>query len=841
MSNAAQVDRGGDRRKWITGLVAGALTLTAITIALAFWWSGARQDKPLTLPQTLPADIHQQLSGYSFTRSEKGRQIFTVHAARTVAFKEGGTTVLQDVFVEVFGRTGSRHDVLRARQCDYNAQSGDLLCPGTVEIELNAQTNLSPEASLRGRQPVYLETSQVSFQQQGLIVATDEPVKFRTGLATGSAQGLIYATKEGWLELKKDVRAELAPTPEGRAADPVQLHEGEAKSKIKNQKSKIKNDLRPPMRLSASRLRYESPRRQSGEVVLGGPLEIAQGTRRVVAGRGTVFLDDQNRVTSAVLEGGARAFDSSEAGALEGAAQRVLGDFDPASGELRNVLAEGNVEGESRRGGRRGTVSRVGAQQFEITFWKGGVSTPPPHRQPESGSASGDVRLTFVSSAAAGSDSPRRAAADNLSTERKNLTASQVRFTFRPEGWNLQEAQTVGPGQLVLDPPGPTVGERVITAGQLLMAFDTQGRPETLRGLSHTRAVFQPPLHAPVGSLPQESSSDNLEATFDPATQALRTVEQVGDYQFREGDRQARAEQAQYSSESEVLTLTGHPLIWDANTRIGAERIVLNIPAGWAEGLGKVQSTHFEGVDHTVLPGGAGLGTALGDHKGRPYERPRNAGPSQTTNVLADRMLAERRSQFVHYEGHVRAWHGQDVVESSSLDVYRKEQRVSSGSSVLTSHLQPAFRVQAGASRTAAKPATRPVTIRADRLEGFEQGRKASYRGNVQLQTENTTLKADRVDLYFSTTANLEASEVERAVADGHVTVVEPTRHASGEHAEYYAAPGKILVTGGPPALYDTEKGFTTGQRLTFFIHDDRLLVDGGNESPALSQHRISQ
>ena len=134
-----------------------------------------------------------------------------------------------------------------------------------------------------------------------------------------------------------------------------------------------------------------------------------------------------------------------------------------------------------------------------------------------------------------------------------------------------------------------------------------------------------------------------------------------------------------------------------------------------------------------------------------------------------------------------------------------------------------------------------PVTIRAEGLEYFDEGRKASYRGNVQLETENTSLRSDRLDVFFSAKGSPGASEVERAVAEGHVTVVQPTRRVTGERAEYFAAPGKILVTGGPPALYDAEKGFTTGQRLTFFIHDDRIFLDGGEESPTLSRHRIPQ
>ena len=102
-------------------------------------------------------------------------------------------------------------------------------------------------------------------------------------------------------------------------------------------------------------------------------------------------------------------------------------------------------------------------------------------------------------------------------------------------------------------------------------------------------------------------------------------------------------------------------------------------------------------------------------------------------------------------------------------------------------------------------------------------------------------MEAERLDVYFAAAPSAEESEVERAVAEGRVTVVQPGRRAAGEHGEYFAREGRIVLTGGPPSVYDAEKGFTTGRRLTFYIHDDRLQVDGGDKSPTLSRHRIAQ
>lgn len=771
---ATPVTQVARRRKLVVRIVSGALAATLLTVGLTYWWSRRRADKPGRVPQVLPTNVNQRLSGYSFTRSDEGRQIFTVHAARTVAFKQGGTTVLEDVFVEVFGRTGNRRDVLRTRRCDYNAQSGDLYSAGKVDIELNV--GLPGAASGRGERPrVQLETSRLSFRQQGSLVVSDMPVHFRIGLISGSAEGMAYATKQGWLELKKDISAQMLL----RSAA----------------------EMQDPLHLTASRVLYD---KEKGEIVLAGPVEFSQGTRRVQAQRGTVTLDDQNRITQALLEGDVRAADSAEQAQMEGNARRVRGDFDLLSGQLRLISAEGNVRLESRR---PESISHLEAQRVEVSF-------AGTHPEAQKGSASGSVRLTIASLPAAGG----APSASSGAAEKKDLTASRVQFVFQSPGQSLQQAETVGPGKLVLVPTDPRVGKRIITAGQLLMDFDTRGRLETLRGVSGTRIVFQPPSNAPRGSLAQESSAQRLEALFDPATQTLRGAQQVGAFKFRDGDRQATAEQAYYLAASDTLTLTGQPRTWDLETRTRAERIVLDLRTETAEGIGKVQSTH--------------LGSAS------PAAGAKRSGP---TNVLAQRVVAERRSQFVHYEGSVRAWHGTDVVESSSLDVYRTQRRLSSGRQVRTSHLQPASLVRESAAAPAGKPETRPVAIRADRLEYFDEGRKASYRGNVRLQTENTSMEAERLDVYFSATPDAEESEMERAVAEGRVTVVQPGRRAAGEHGEYFAREGKIVLTGGPPSVYDAEKGFTTGRRLTFYIHDDRLQVDGGDKSPSLSRHRIAQ
>ena len=765
------------RKKLVTTLVAAGLLVTVLSVAVAYWRGRAGREKGnMPVPQALPTDVHQQLSGYSFTRSEGGRQVFTIRASKLAA-KEGGKSILEDVVLELFGRSGSRRDVLRTERCEFDSQSGDVVSSGPVHIELNAQAAVLPGAGLRGQKRVELETSRIIYRQKSSLVETDEPVKFQIGPLTGSARGLSYATQAGLVELRKDIVIELPP----RLGAGPQI----------------------PTRLNAGRLRYD---KESGTVTLAGSLEIFQGDRRLEAQQGTVSLNSENRVTHVILEAGVHGLDTSAGAVIEISARRLEGVLDPVHGQLKSIVAEGGSRVESRQ---KGGTTRLTAQRVDLVF-------EGLHPQPKGGSAKGDVELVADASGpagAAGGSAGLTGRADH-----RSLSAGQVDFTFRAGGRSLKNAQTVGPGKLVLSSADAKGGARTITAGQFQMEFDNRSRLETLLGLARTRILFEPSPQAPPGTLPQETTAERLEAKFDPALETPRSMIQKGDFHFREGDRQALADQATYLDQTQVMTLTGHPQAWDSDTKMKAEQILIDLRGDTAEGVGKVESSYMGGTTGT----GGGRGVA-------------------PTNVLAERVKVQWKNQILHYEGQVRAWRGQDVVESPSLDVYRAERRLRSGYKVLSSHLQPASKVPGKAAAAGSKQETRPVTVRADRLEYFDSERRARYQGNVELLTEGTTLKADRLDIYFSSGKNGEPGEVDHAVAEGKVQVVQPGRRATGEHAEYFAAPGKIIVTGGPPVLYDKEKGLTTGQRLTFFLHDDSLSVDGGDASPTLTKHRVER
>jgi lipopolysaccharide export system protein LptA len=83
--------------------------------------------------------------------------------------------------------------------------------------------------------------------------------------------------------------------------------------------------------------------------------------------------------------------------------------------------------------------------------------------------------------------------------------------------------------------------------------------------------------------------------------------------------------------------------------------------------------------------------------------------------------------------------------------------------------------------------------------------------------------------------------QLDRIVAEGKVVIQEPSRRAQGDKLVYTAAEDKFVLTGNSPSIFDAEHGKTTGDSLTFYKHDDRVLVEGRDTSPTVTQTRVAR
>lgn len=115
-----------------------------------------------------------------------------------------------------------------------------------------------------------------------------------------------------------------------------------------------------------------------------------------------------------------------------------------------------------------------------------------------------------------------------------------------------------------------------------------------------------------------------------------------------------------------------------------------------------------------------------------------------------------------------------------------------------------------------------PVEVTADRLEASEETGTLVFIGNAEAQQGDVTIYADRLTVHFVEGQQ----EVDKVVAEGKVRIIQLTRVATGERADFYRSDGRVVLSGQPKV---TENGsFIEGYEITFFLNEKRSVATGG-------------
>ena len=145
-----------------------------------------------------------------------------------------------------------------------------------------------------------------------------------------------------------------------------------------------------------------------------------------------------------------------------------------------------------------------------------------------------------------------------------------------------------------------------------------------------------------------------------------------------------------------------------------------------------------------------------------------------------------------------------------------------------------------------------------------ENEHQAALEQNARVVSVDGSMRADHMDLFFvqSTTpsgssnpapasaksgvgtglgADFASQQLQRAQGVGAVRVENGDKVGTGEHADYWAPENKFVLTGGKPTLIDQSGNSTAGRQLTFFLADDKILVDSEEGSRTLSLHRVEK
>src|SRR6267378_3731428 len=193
-------------RRW---LVWSAVLLSAVVAGMYFLARPHRRNVLNEVPGKMGYGVKQTASGFQFSKSERGRTLFTVQAKEVKQFELNGRAELHQVNIILYGRDASRFDQISGNDFLYDPKSGDITAKGEVQIDLEANpagaTSPDQAAPKELKNAIHLKTTDLVFNKETGNAFTNARVDFRGVQASGSAMGIQYAGHSNTLTLSSQV------------------------------------------------------------------------------------------------------------------------------------------------------------------------------------------------------------------------------------------------------------------------------------------------------------------------------------------------------------------------------------------------------------------------------------------------------------------------------------------------------------------------------------------------------------------------------------------------------------------------------------------------------------
>ncbi|MGC2743182.1 MAG: LptA/OstA family protein [Candidatus Angelobacter sp.] len=507
--------------------------------------------------------------------------------------------------------------------------------------------------------------------------------------------------------------------------------------------------------------------------------KVEESQRVISADKVTVFLDDDNNI------------------------ERVVG-----SGNLHAVSTGAKA---FEVNATEGELEMAGANQVRRGVLSGGVTFASQGDSPAEGKA-GKILLTF----AAANRLAKARAEDSVQLKQGPAGKSQELHAVALDlsvknGRRLEKAVTSGgPAEIVRE---QAPGQTTISAGHFETVFNDQNRPVSLYGTPDAKIVDSVP-----GKPDRILTSRELTAKFNDKGEIV-SADQTGDFHYQEGTQTASAERAKYTAAEETIFLSGSPRVVDATQGITltADNIQLNRKTRNAFAQDNVKTTYSK---MSAQPGGAMLGSAE---------------PIHVTGSTATMNSATGVARY----NKARLWQGSNIVEAPTISFDRTKRSLQAQGGQ-RSRVASVF-VQKGKNGKLT-----PVNVTSDRLSYVDAERRAVFSGNVVVHAEDATITSATIQVILlpkqGQAENQSASQLERIEAQGDTKIEQGGRKAAGNKLVYTAADEKMVLTGTPdklPSIFDAERGQISGDSLTFFTHDGRVLVGSGETSKTEIPNRI--
>lgn len=483
------------------------------------------------LPDKIDQAIEQFTNGFTFSKSEGDRTLYTVKASKAARYKDTGRAELHDVSIILYGKQSNRFDQISGKDFEYDQKAGIVTAKGEVSIDLQGGENTNPALGIPKelKNPIHLKTSGLVFDQKTGIARTSDLIVFEVPQALGRAKGATYDSKANVLTFLSNV--EISTT--GAHATHIYAERGHV---TKEPQQIIFEGVRIQQQGSTARADQAeilvSKDNNVERVIATGNVEVSSvgaEASSIKGPRAEIAFGEKNTIVDAVFSGGVQ-FQSAGDRPMNGTAGRIVADFGAAN-KLRRIRAMQNV-----------------------------AFTQEPVKKDQQ-------RLQIL------------APALDISMRNPKVIAQAV---------------TVGTAQVLLSTAERPAERTTITANRFIAEFDQRSRLSSVKGEENARIVASNPgqpdrvttsktlvaQFAPGGGISAIEQIGDFRY-FEPAS-------------AKTGERIATSERAKYTPDNESLSLTGAPRFVDGGMSITSQTLRINRRTGDAFAQGAVKTTYSD-------------------------------------------------------------------------------------------------------------------------------------------------------------------------------------------------------------------------------------------------------
>ncbi len=857
-------------RMWLLGSAVFLILVIAAFIGTAHYVRH-RLKNALT---KLGVTVTEGANGYTLSRSDGSRTLFTLHAARWEPVpNSNGVIALHDVSIVLYGKKGDRSDRIYGDDFEYDKNAEVVRAKGLVHIDLQAAGGQpkAPAANPSGpangaattdRQPaagtdsngkvLHVTTSGLVYMEKLGVAATSEYIEFKVAGMTGHATGADYTSDSGMLMLHSAVS--MSGITGGR---PVTLDATTAEFDDRDHVTYLtqaKYDSQGRTAAADQATLHARPDGTLARIEAQGNVTGSVNGATVTSQHADVAMNAAGQPQTAVLTGAVKY-------ALDQPLRQVRGEADAATinfdgqrkPQPQHALLTGAVHMTERTratGAAREPWSTrdLTAARFEAAL----VPAGPGRSQLKDAEATGNPHLTLVNN---GSLASR---AGEGTTE---LFADDLKAHLLTAGDAKQPPQLdtlAGRGHTLLRQVSADGIEQVSSGDTLDAKFRQRPVSKVTKAPPATAATNA--KGSPASGLMGEQIADTLSSAVQQGhVTLLRRVPAKPGPKPHEDVEHAVAEQAAYDGDADRVTLTGAVQLTDAGSVLWANQVALDHKTGDAHAAGAVKVDYVQ--ETSAQSSSAHPGAAAS----------RTQPPAEPTHILAEQGDMERATDTATFHGNpARLWQGASQVQAPVITLERAQKRLIARGEASTgwSAAQQAAQVhtvlvsagasEAGAAAGPGKPAaTQACANAAGKAGAGKPGalaptqnavriasgglvfsgilNQADFTGGFRAETADGTIQANAGTAYLQPSGSAGnpaqgadpvangapavpslTGRVERIVAAGHVAIQQPGMRATGERLVYTASDQVSLLTGdskNPPQAVDA-RGTTTGAAL---------------------------